>query len=82
MGDEHRLGALEVGVAGHDGVAGGVSLLDSALAQRGKSFDGEIDLRAHVEAQVGGDLLVAAAAGVKLEAERADAFEPDSSSTK
>ena len=31
-------------------------------------------MRAHVEAQVGGDLLVAAAAGVELEAERADAL--------
>ena len=31
-----------------------------------------LDCVAHIEAQVGGDLLVAAAAGVELEAERAD----------
>jgi hypothetical protein len=44
------------------------------LAQAARAFDYEADLRAHIEAQVGGDLLVAAAAGVQLEAERADAL--------
>ena len=34
----------------------------------------EADLLADVEAQVGGDLLVAAAAGVEFETERADAL--------
>jgi hypothetical protein len=44
------------------------------LAQR-RALDDEADLLADVEAQVGGDLLVAAAAGVELEAERADALD-------
>ena len=41
-----------------------------------------VDLLADVEAQIGGDLLVAAAAGVQLEAERADALDQVTSSTK
>jgi hypothetical protein len=76
VGNEHRLGALHVRVAGHHGIAGCfASLLDKRAGPCGESCDDEIDLRADVEAQVGGDLLVAAAAGVELEAERANALD-------
>ena len=75
VGDEHGLGALQVGVAGHDGFAGGVGLLDEGVGPGGERVDDELDVIADVEAQVGGDLLVAAAAGVELEAERADALD-------
>ncbi len=76
VSDEHRLGALHVRVAGHHGIAGSLRACStSALAQAASASMTERDLLAHVEAQIGGDLLVAAAAGVQLEAERADALD-------
>ena len=66
MGEQHRLGALEMGVAREIGVARlhgpvqqGVLELDDRRAHRQQ-------LPARVEAQVGGDLVVATAAGVEL----------------
>jgi hypothetical protein len=71
---EHGLSALHVGVAGHDGVAGGLGLVDERTRPCGESVDDEIDLPANVETQISRDLLVAAAACVKLEAKRAYAL--------
>ncbi len=72
VGDEDGLGALEVGVAGHDGFAGAGGLGDKSAGPGCERVDDAGDFGADVEAQVGGDLLVAAAAGVELEAEGAD----------
>ena len=74
MRDEHRLGPLQVRVARHHSVAGVARLLDQRSGPRGEAVDDKLDLRAHIEAQVGGNLFVAAAAGVQLESERADAL--------
>ena len=75
VGHVDRLGALQVRVAGHEGVAGVFGELDQRLRPGGQRGDVVVDLRADVEAEVGGDLLVAAAAGVQLETERADALD-------
>ena len=72
MGDEDGLGALEVGVAGHDGFACALGEVDEGLAPFAQAGEGGVDGVAHEEAHVGGDLLVAAAAGVELEGEVAD----------
>jgi hypothetical protein len=74
MRSENWLSALKMGVAGHDGFAGGTGLLDKRVGPLGESIDDEVDLIADVEAEVSGYLFVAATAGVQFEAERADAF--------
>jgi hypothetical protein len=74
MSNQHRLGPLHVRVAGHHRFAGGARLLDQRIGPCGKSFDRESDLPAHIEPQIGGDLFVAAAAGVQPESQRADAL--------
>ena len=74
VGDEDGLGALEVGVGGHDGFAGGFGKIDEGLTPVVEALDGVVDGVADEEAHVGGDLLVAAAAGVELEGEVADLF--------
>ena len=66
VGQQHRLGPLQMGVAGQVDVAG----LEGALGQdvlEGDDLAGHLDQRAAApQAQVGGDLVVAAAAGVQL----------------
>jgi hypothetical protein len=65
--DQDRLGALEVRVAGHDGLAlrlGNGQERVGPLPQTGR---GVVDRLAHEEAHVRGDLLVARAAGVELQ---------------
>ena len=74
MGDEDGFGALEVGVGGHDGVARGFACSTSAVAHAAMCAEQDVDRSADEEPEVGGDLLVAAAAGVELEAEVADGF--------
>ena len=74
VGDEDGFGALQVGVGGHGGFAGGGCLREERLAPtRRVDSMSELDARTNVEPEVGGDLLVAAAAGVELEGEVADA---------
>ena len=67
-----RLGALQVGVAGHRPVAMALGLRQQPLHRRA----GEVDRlqRVHLDdhRHVGGDLVVARAAGVELAGERAD----------
>ena len=71
MGEEDRLGSLEVRVAGQVGVAGFRGALDEGGLQ-GVQLAGEgVALAAQVEAQVGGDLVVAAASGGQLGADLA-----------
>ena len=72
MGDQDGLRALEVGVAGHDGLAGGFGQVEQGFGPGAEAGEDLVDGVAHEEAHVGGDLLVAAAAGVELEGERAD----------
>ena len=69
MRNQHRFSALHVRIAGHDSIAGGFGLLDQRTDPDDQGIEGEADLFAHIEAQIGGDLFVAAAAGVELEAE-------------
>jgi len=47
--NQHRLGALHVRVAGHDGVAGGVGLQNEGIGPCGERFNDEADLLANVE---------------------------------
>ena len=72
--DEDGLGALQVGVSGHDGRAGLLGEFDEGLGPGGEADSGGADRVAHEEAHVGGDLLVAASAGVELEGEGTDDF--------
>ncbi len=74
VGYEDGLGALEVGVGGHDGFACGFGEVDEGFAPCGEASEGVVDGFADEEAHVSGDLLVAAAAGVELEGEVADLF--------
>ena len=74
MRNQHRLCPLQMRVAGHDCVAGRAPLFDERARPVCKAFDHELDLSANIEPQVGGDLFVAAAAGVQLEAELSDAL--------
>jgi len=73
MRHQHRLRPLHVRVAGHHCIAGGARLLDQRIGPCGKSFHRESDLPAHIEPQIGGDLFIAATAGVQPESQRADA---------
>jgi len=69
MRHEHRFGTLHVRVAGHDRFAGRVCLQHKSIGPCGQRLHGEADLLAHVKAQVCGDLFVAAATGVQLQAQ-------------
>ncbi len=70
MGQQHGLRPLEVGVAGEIGVAGGAGPVEQGALQRVQVAGEGAALAADVEAQVGRDLVVAAAAGVELGARR------------
>ena len=74
VGYEDGLGALEVGVAGHNRFACVGGEVDEAGAPCGEAFERVVDGFADKETHVGGDLFVAAAAGVELEGEVADLF--------
>jgi len=75
MSDKHRLGALQVRVAGHDGVAGRPCLVEKRTSPGSQAFDHVLNLLAHIEAQVGGNLLVAATAGVQFQTERTNSLD-------
>ena len=66
MGQQDGLGALEVGVAGHDDVCVLLGLLQEGLLEVDGGFDGLPACFHGVEAHVGGDLVVAGAGGVEL----------------
>ena len=72
MSYQHRLGPLKMRVAGHHRVTGFLRLFDESTGPGGERVDDQSDLGAHIQAKVGGDLFIATAAGVKLEAKRAD----------
>ena len=74
VGDEDWLGALEVGVAGHDVFGVGFGEGDEGVGPFDEAARGAVDGVADEETHVGGDLFVARAAGVELEGEGADLF--------
>ena len=67
-----RLGALQMGVAGHRPIAVLLGELEQASHQRRRQLERALGPRAHVQGEIGGDLVVSRAPGVKLAAERAD----------
>ena len=72
--ESHRLRSLQMGKAGHDGVGMTACLFQQAFAEA-PEFRGEaVDRVAQVQTKVGGDLVVARAAGVEFLAGIADAF--------
>ena len=77
MGDVDGLGLLHVGVAGHEGVAVFQGLAVHGLLEDGDGLRQVLGAAAHVELEVGGDLVVAAAAGVQLPAQGPDALGED-----
>ena len=74
MSDQNGFGTLEVGIAGHHSVAGLARLFKQRLRPSGESLDDLVKMLAYKEAQVRGDLFIAAAAGVKFKSQRADAL--------
>ena len=73
--EEHRLSVLEVRHAGGGRVAAGLRLGDQRGLQFGQPADDQPRVIAQVQPQVGGDLVVAAAAGPQLAAEGAEPLE-------
>ena len=74
MAEKQWLRLLKVRVAGHDGVQVGLGLVEDGKLQLGQCFvEGSHTLQ-QVQAQVGGHLVVARAAGVELTRHRADEF--------
>ncbi len=67
-----RLGALQVGVAGHRPVAVRFGLLQQPGHRRARQIDRAQRVRLDDHRHVGRDLVVARAAGVQLAGERAD----------
>ena len=67
-----RLGALQVGVAGHRPVAMALGQLEQPLHRRAGELDRPQRVRLDDHRHVGGDLVVARAAGVQLAGQRAD----------
>ncbi len=63
--EEHRLRPLEVGVAGHDHLAVGLRQLQEGGLEAAQGGQHVADGLLQVEAQVGGDLVVARASGVQ-----------------
>jgi hypothetical protein len=75
VGEQHRLGVLQVGHAGRGRVAVPLGLVDQRGLQLGEPARDQPRVVAQVQPQVGGDLVVAAAAGPQLAAERAEPLE-------
>ena len=72
MRDQHRLRRLQVGVRRHRRVARGLGTRQHRLDPIGQQVLQRVDALAHKEAEVGRDLLVAAASGVQLVSGRAN----------
>ncbi len=72
VAERHRLGVLQVGEAGGGGVDVALGLVDERLLQIGQGEDHAAGLGAQVEPEVGRHLVVAAAPGAELAAERAE----------
>jgi len=70
VGDEDWFGALEMRVAGHHCFVHVIRLFYQRVDACDKRIKRERDFLANVESEIGGDLFVAAAAGVELEAKR------------
>ena len=74
VSDEDGFGALQMRISRHDRIARSFCLGEKSLGPFGELADQRFDAVADVEAQIGGDLLVAAAAGMELQTERAHGF--------
>ena len=71
---QHGLRAAQMGVAGNDGVRIVAGAIEKRLHQRRRAVrDARSHLAAQPQAQIERDLLIAAAAGVDLIGQRADA---------
>ena len=66
---QHRLRPLHMRVRRHGRVAGGFRLVHELADELAHLLRDGVDLRAYVQAQIGGNLFVAAAAGVQLVAD-------------
>ena len=62
-------------VARHDSFVGCACLFDQCFGPLRKRSDHKLDLLAYIQAEIGRDLFVAAAARMKLESERSDALD-------
>ena len=73
MPESHWLCGLQVGEAGHDARRFTFGLLQQAFLQAGDLGEDQVDFIAQPQADIGGDLVVAAAPGVELFTGDADA---------
>ena len=69
VGEEHRLGVLEVGAAGHRHVRVGLGEADQRVLEVGDQAADDPGVVAQVHPEEGGDLVVAGPAGAQLAAE-------------
>ncbi len=69
MRDQDRLRTLHMRVRRHGSLTGGFRLIHEFADELAKPLRDDVDLRAYVQAQIGGNLFVAAAAGVQLVAD-------------
>ncbi len=74
MAEADRLSDLQMGEAGHDGFRLAFGDIQQALLQPGQLCADLVDLGTQVEAQIGGHLIIARAAGVQFFAGDADAL--------
>jgi len=74
VGGRDRLGGLEVSQAGHDAVGMSGGLGEQSALQLADVIRQDRYGAYHPQAQIDGDLIVAAAAGVQLAGDRADGF--------
>ena len=74
VAEGHRLGILQMGEAGQDGVGFFFRTPDQRHLQRAHLDDQRVDGVAHIELEIGGDLVVARAGGVQASRGIADLF--------
>ena len=72
MGQQHRLGALQVGIARHDHVAVPLGQPGQAFLERGQQLVDVLSFLAQVQADIQHDLVIAAPGGVQLAAQQTD----------